>query len=91
MMQYLGISMVIVVVGLVISLTAGVATRGVLREIEDYKKRRSAETMKQLDQLLKPITKSFKDFLEDSKKKELKRNEKVKKELEELEQTLSKE
>lgn len=52
MTQYLGICMVVVVIGLVLSITSRIVTRSILEEMEASRKRRNAKLWEEIDKTI---------------------------------------
>ena len=68
MMHYLGICMVVVVTGLVVSITANLVTEGIMSVLEKYRNRRAAYWAKLIKESTDTLVKEAKKVVEDYKK-----------------------
>lgn len=89
MNDYLGISMVIIVAGLVIAVLARLVTGGILDEIERIRKNRSVRNAKIAQELMKDAVIYFSKFNEELKKTDMMEKQAIKNgaTIEEMEKT----
>lgn len=82
MLQYVGISLVTVVIGMVIAMTAGVIYRTVLKELEGYKDRQNQKALAIISKMTEKMVKGVLELSDEIKKREQKKDEEFKKEVE---------